>query len=341
MLIDEPTKQIVRLSNGGKTEALMASQASVRGPHPQRLRLDEVDEMKRPIFDASLGQTMSKDGIAAQTVMSSTHQYADGTMTYALKEASSKGWPIYEWCYKDTARPRGWITETEIAEKRIEMPEAMWLVEVELQEPSAEGLAFNRDAVERMFDLELGKADGRDGEYVEFEPPQIDAMYVTGADWGKMRDWTIIVTFRADTEPWRLVAFERTGRIPWGIMVGKFDSRVQRYKGLASHDATGHGGNVVADDISVEAEGFEMTGKKRTHLFTEYMSGIEKGEIVAPRIDFMYNEHKYCTNHDLFYGGHPPDSVVAAAIAWRMRKNIVRSGIMPQGVGSRVAAGGW
>jgi hypothetical protein len=36
----------------------MASQASVRGPHPHRLRLDEVDEMALDIFDAAMGQTL-------------------------------------------------------------------------------------------------------------------------------------------------------------------------------------------------------------------------------------------------------------------------------------------
>ena len=36
---------------------------------------------------AAMGQPMSKGGIPAQTVQSSTHQYPDGTMTYALEQA--------------------------------------------------------------------------------------------------------------------------------------------------------------------------------------------------------------------------------------------------------------
>ena len=62
---------ITRLTNGAEIEALMASQTSVRGPHPQRLRLDEIDEMDMALLEAAQGQPMSTDGIPSQTVMSS------------------------------------------------------------------------------------------------------------------------------------------------------------------------------------------------------------------------------------------------------------------------------
>ena len=39
LLIKDPTMYGTKLHNGGKVTALMASQASARGPHPQRLRL--------------------------------------------------------------------------------------------------------------------------------------------------------------------------------------------------------------------------------------------------------------------------------------------------------------
>ena len=41
LLMSDPTKRETRLIHGNKIQALMASQASVRGGHPQRLRLDE------------------------------------------------------------------------------------------------------------------------------------------------------------------------------------------------------------------------------------------------------------------------------------------------------------
>ena len=46
---------IRRLAGGNEIRALLASTRSVRGPHPPRLRMDEVDEMNLPIFDAAMG----------------------------------------------------------------------------------------------------------------------------------------------------------------------------------------------------------------------------------------------------------------------------------------------
>ena len=101
LLADEPTTFTTRLKNGAWIVALMASQKSVRGPHPQRLRLDEVDEMDLDLFEAAQGQPMDSRGLRSQTVISSTHQYPDGTMTELLKRANEKGWPVYEWCWRE------------------------------------------------------------------------------------------------------------------------------------------------------------------------------------------------------------------------------------------------
>ena len=144
LLASDPTKMLTRLRWGNSLEALVASQKGTRGPHPQRLRLDEVDEMDLPIFDAAMGQTMSLNGIQAQTVMSSTHQHSDGTMTEILRRANERGWPVYEWCYRETMEPHGWLVVREVEEKRDEVSIAMWNVEYELQEPSPESRAIDR-----------------------------------------------------------------------------------------------------------------------------------------------------------------------------------------------------
>lgn len=48
-LLSEPTKSETLLKNGSGFEVLTASQRSVRGPHPQRLKLDEIDELARDL----------------------------------------------------------------------------------------------------------------------------------------------------------------------------------------------------------------------------------------------------------------------------------------------------
>ena len=81
----------------------------MRGPHLQRLRIDEADEMLLAVLDAAHGQPMDRAGVQAQTVISSTHQHPDGTMTAVLQRAAARGWPVYQWCYRDTLEPHGWL----------------------------------------------------------------------------------------------------------------------------------------------------------------------------------------------------------------------------------------
>ena len=185
-LVDgEPGVMRTKFRGGHDIEALTASQTSVRGVHGQRLRIDEADEMDLRIFDAASGQTMSSDGVAAQTLIVSTHQHPDGTFSEILKRAADRQWAVREFCYRETLEPHGWLKVEEVQRKRSEMTDAMWRTEVELQEPSSEGRAIDQDAVEHMFSRPLGETEGEAGKDEEFEEPAKSGSYATGADWGK------------------------------------------------------------------------------------------------------------------------------------------------------------
>lgn len=158
-LLSADASSITRLTTGAKIEALMASQASVRGPHPQRLLLDEIDEMELSILEAAQGQPMSKNGIPAQTVMSSTRQYRNGTMQTILERAKEKGWKVYEWCYRETMEPHGWLTQAEIDGKRSEVTDKMWETEYENQEPSSESRIFDNVQIRTITDEEIEQFD--------------------------------------------------------------------------------------------------------------------------------------------------------------------------------------
>lgn len=314
---EENTMRRTRYASGGRVTALMASTKSARGPHPQRMRLDEVDEIDLKILDAAMGQPMSGRGIAKQTVMSSTHQYPDGTMTEILKRASESGWPVHEWCYQETsAEPDGWLSEEEIESKRGDVTAAMWAAEYDLQEPSPEGRAILPEKVDVCFQKELGEFEGKLGEYIEIEEPVKSAKYATGADWAKSKDFTIIDTLRIDVRPFRRVAWQRLGRMPYPVMIGKFNERVERFPGAACHDATGLG-DVVDDYLTVEAEGLKLVGRTRTDVFSAYITAIEGNSIESPKIKYCEGEHRYVTNDDLYGGGHPPDSFVAGALVFK------------------------
>lgn len=357
LLAKEPTMYFTHLVNGGRIKAQAASQTSVRGDHPLRLRLDEIDEMELAILEAAQGQPMDtteeefdKDGEfigiktihKAQTVMSSTHQYPDKTMTTKLAEARKRGWPVFEWCYKEsmgTPEHPGWLTQEQVDRKRQEISAAMWAIEFDLQEPSFAGRAIEAEKVDWSFNVNLytGKhaedgtplpVEGEEGEKYIFEKPVQEFVlrnkYVTGIDWAKEQDWTIISTYLTDCVPWRCVAWRRTGRLPWPVMLGYAEDRLDMYKGFVVHDATGIGG-VLGDMIDYDEkliEDFVMVGSARTLLFNEYIKAIESGEIQSPRVMYAYNEHKYVTVKDLYGPGHPPDSVVAGALAWSARDRI-------------------
>lgn len=332
LMEEPPTKFDTRLANGAWIRSLMASQTSVRGPHPQRLRLDEIDEMELDILEAAQGQPMrgrmgAQKGIETQTVMSSTHQYPDGTMTEILRRAVDKGWPVYEWCYRESMNPvDGWLEQEEVERKRNEIPAHMWETEYDLQEPSFDGRAFDTKCVEDAFDATLGNTDGVEWEC---DPTSVgNPLYITGVDWAKEKDRTIIATFDGrDPDNWVCVAWSAHQRAPWPYMVGKAEERYRSYPPVFAHDATGLG-NVIADYFDADLvrknrRNFKDVilggGRARHDLFTEYVSAIESGKIKYPRIALAYTEHKYCTLDDLYGRGHPPDSVVAGAIAWSMR----------------------
>lgn len=331
LLISAPTKFDTFLRNGGHMRTLMASQTSVRGPHPQRLRLDEIDEMDLAILEGAQGQPMRKMGphgrIETHTVMSSTHQYPDKTMTAMLARAKEKGWPIFEWCWRETANPKdGWLTHDEVDRKRQEIPQHMWETEYDLQEPNVEGRAIDGDAVDRCFDPELGVYSG-DRNITAI--PIIGHQYITGVDWAKERDQTIVTTFDTTTLPWVAVAWRKVNKLPWPMMVTLAIEQWRKFGGKLTHDATGIG-NVV-DDLIKEQLPKHMWkdvvpvimggGRERQNLFSEYIAAIEHDDLRFPRIEYAYGEHRYVTVDDLYGKGHAPDTVVSAALAWKLRRN--------------------
>lgn len=276
---------------------------------------DEIDVMTMDILEAALGQPIGRHDCPAHTVLSSTHQNPDGTMTEMLQRAAERGWAVHEWCWRETVAPHGWLPQAEVARQKLLMSDAMWKVEVELQEPAPEGRAIMSDRVEAMFGsgpevrVEIG-------EDVVVEEPVDTGVYATGADWAKENDFTEIVTFRVDCDPMRLVAYRRGQRVSWPTMVGWFNERLRDYPGAAAHDATGIG-NVVSDYIEHDSHGITMVGRVRHDLFTEYVAGVERREVTAAKLAPLYQQHKFVRNDDLYGSGHPPDGLVACAMAYR------------------------
>lgn len=317
-LKDDPRSTWTVTREGNALHALTASTKSARGPHPQRLRMDEADEMDLLIVDAAMGQTMVTDpSLTPQTVFASTHHYEAGTMTELLKRAQRGGWPIRRWCYKETLlnddNPGSWLLPENIEQKKTEVTSKQWRVEYDLEVPSEGGTMFDKETLQELFMSGFEIVDTLN-EYFELEPPEEGAEYSTGADWGRKTDLSVIATIRIDVEPARLVAWERHFRQPWPVVIDRFNERVRRYPGEAAHDATGIG-DVVDGYLEVVAEPIQMVGKTRSQLFLDFEKVIETHGLVLPQLESLRSIMEYLQRDDLYGGGHPPDEVVALSMA--------------------------
>jgi hypothetical protein len=163
----------------------------------------------------------------------------------------------------------------------------------------------------------------------------------------------VAATYRTDVSPWQLVAWYRTGREEWQTMITAVCDQASLYGGLLVHDATGLGA-VVEDSLGTSNGGtltslpIKLTGALRSAIFSEYVKALEDDEIRHPRIQYAYQEHLYCEVKDLHGAGHPPDSVVASALAWHGRSQqsagqievqVVRHGLRGGDRGLRVPEG--
>lgn len=314
LLQSDPTKRETTLKNGSKIQALMASSASVRGAHVERLLLDEVDEMELEILDASMGQTMSSKHVKAHTVFSSTYHRPDGVMKEVLRRADKNGWPVFRWCSKEIQEPHGWLPKEEEDRKRGEVTERMYNIEYLLQEPTAIGRVIDRESVEKTFTGDM--IHDEIGEYYEFEPPHEDGLYVHGTDWGRKRDCSAIVTFRVDCVPARLIAYERRHREPWPKIIARHDKRVERFVGESIADGTGLG-DVIDFYCTQPVEALIINARSRKELLSRYMVAIENGEVSLPRIKSLYLSHRDFNAKMLDGAEHCPDEFIACALAWK------------------------
>ena len=89
------------LVNNSSINILTASSKSVRGPHPQKLKLDEVDEMDPEIYEAALLIPKTKKGINASVQIYSTMHRTYGLMNKVITDAAQSGYKIYKWCLFD------------------------------------------------------------------------------------------------------------------------------------------------------------------------------------------------------------------------------------------------
>ncbi|MFA5381826.1 MAG: hypothetical protein WC356_01585 [Candidatus Micrarchaeia archaeon] len=101
LLNGEMLAQGSKLNNQSNIQILTASSRSVRGAHPQKMKLDEVDEMDPSIYQAALLVPQTKRGIKSSLQIFSTMHKAYGLMNQVITEADERGYRVYKWCIFD------------------------------------------------------------------------------------------------------------------------------------------------------------------------------------------------------------------------------------------------
>jgi hypothetical protein len=152
------------LKNFSSINLLTASPKSVRGAHPQKVKLDEIDEMDPRIYEAALSTPMTKGGHQASTHIYSTMHKTYGLMQRVVEEAPARGYRLYKWCVLDVlerckgrectgcdlypecqGRAReadGYYSIENAITKKRQVSEQTWLSEYLCQIPSSEGLIY-------------------------------------------------------------------------------------------------------------------------------------------------------------------------------------------------------
>ena len=311
------TATVQKSKNGGFCEALMASQTSVRGPHPQRLRLDEVDEMDMKIFDSAMGQTLDSPTVESQTVCSSTHQHPDGTFSEVIRRAKSRGWAIFEWCYRENLEENGgFLKWRQVEKKKKQVTDQMWEAEFEGQEPNPGNRMFTPEQL-----LEIFPGDPNEQDLILAEAPYgvryfepEEGHFYHGGDWGKVHYSVIVTMIERSVGPDELAAYGMFRKpMSWPEMVGQYNQRVLAYGGASAHDITGVGG-VVDDYLLVDSEGFNFSSG-RLELLNKYVGAGQHGEYRYPRIAPLYYAHKFLTMDHLLNRKHLPDEIAACSLA--------------------------
>jgi hypothetical protein len=164
LLKGEVQTQHASLTNLSTIHILTASPKSVRGTHPQKLKLDEVDEMDPTIYQAALSAPINRHGIKASLHIMSTMHKSYGLMQTVIDDAPMRGYKIYHWCILDIlercegrecapcelwddcqgrAREADGYYPIELAiTKKRQVSDQTWLSEYLCRIPSSEGLIY-------------------------------------------------------------------------------------------------------------------------------------------------------------------------------------------------------
>lgn len=90
-----------KLNNGSYFKVLASSERSVHHDHVPKVRLDEVELIEPSIYEGAISIPLTKNGIKANILLTSTRFKPFGLMQKLLDTSRERGYKIYIFCYKD------------------------------------------------------------------------------------------------------------------------------------------------------------------------------------------------------------------------------------------------
>ena len=91
------TQARTEFGNKAILEVITGSAKGFRGPHPNKSRVDEIDEIPWHVLQIGMSMSQSTGGVVSQDVFTSTRQHEYGAMQRLLDEAEDRMVTVYEW----------------------------------------------------------------------------------------------------------------------------------------------------------------------------------------------------------------------------------------------------
>ena len=189
LLLKEPMISETILRNGSTIRVLAGSTKAVHGPHGQRLKGDEIEEMDYDVFQGMLSIPETTHGIEASTILMSTRHKPFGIMEQLIGEYRERGYSFYSWCYKEIAakcpyscmryngpaagvyakcplwdscqgvlkHASGYYAVRNIIGKYLKLDRETWISQWECKKPESQGMVFDEANMIENPDLQFNK----------------------------------------------------------------------------------------------------------------------------------------------------------------------------------------
>jgi hypothetical protein len=104
-LLGPPQREITELVNGSSLEIIPSTELAAQGFHQRRIRIDEIDDIKRPVWDTVQYDIDTAEVLDCQVEGFGTYHRPGGVYEEVLLKARAKGIKIFRACILEAIEP--------------------------------------------------------------------------------------------------------------------------------------------------------------------------------------------------------------------------------------------